>query len=179
MPPNPIPSWTVEVPPCPSLLHNSSFICQPDPGHSPEASSNERWNSFSALSSNPKSILVSLTEGVHSYWANRTAFMMQQNFPYLSTPSVELTRIDFGTDLERRLVKLCNIVAELGKPILFIIDQASTLGDAINDQVSNDKKRKFVSYWIRYHPSIWISPVPQQTMPQQSMISFGALVKGA
>jgi len=46
-----------------------------------------------------------------------------------------------GADLEWRLLKLCNLAALLGKPILFIIDQANALDDGIHDRVSNHKKK--------------------------------------
>jgi len=43
-------------------------------------------------------------------------------------------------DLELRQLKLCNLAAQLGKPIVFIIDQANAL-DIIHNRVSNDRKK--------------------------------------
>ncbi|KAI5792571.1 hypothetical protein DFH27DRAFT_654987 [Peziza echinospora] len=46
------------------------------------------------------------------------------------------------TRLEQKILAFCNIAADLGKPIIFIVDQANALDDSTegHDRVSNDKK---------------------------------------
>ena len=61
--------------------------------------------------------------------------------PELQKELLDLSKAHLdGADLEWRLLRLCNLAAQLGKPILFIIDQANALDDGIHDRVSNDKK---------------------------------------